>query len=196
MLLSEILEEIAERYPHSLTNASVVRKLNDAQNLLFRTEVRRVGQAAYDVTAGTFLYTLPFPYSNLISVVVNDQEYRYQDPKSQNLGTPFYYFTGSNGFGLYPTPTESVTGGMTLFYNLYPVQLSASMLTAKPDLDENFHMLLVYYTLAQIASIYADVAMVNNFASMYEGLLSEFRKVNDESPENSVIQDVMGEGLY
>lgn len=192
MILSEILEEIAEKYPHSLPPASVVRKLNDVQNMLYRTEVRRTTQASYDLVGGTFLYTLPFPFSSLVDVVVDGAEYRYQDPKGENLGGSFYYFSGSNALGLYPTPEKSVPGGITLFYYVSPTQLTAADLTVTPSLDKDFHMLLVYGALVQIAENYADTNMVNNFAARYNGILEEFRRINDESPEYPVIQNVMG----
>ena len=197
MLLSEILEEIAEKYPHSLTAASVVRKVNDVQNTIFREEMRRITQAAYNITAGTFLYKLPFPFSSLVDVVVGDVQYRYQDTQAQNTGQPFYYFSGPDAIGLYPTPTKDMPGGMTLFFYVYPPQLTAADQTVKPALDSTYHMLLVYGALVQIAENYADTAMVNNFAARYNGILEGFKRVDNETPEYPVVKDVMGGGwLY
>lgn len=192
MLLSEILAEIAEKYPHSLTNASVIRKLNDVQNTLYRTEIKRITQDAYNLTAGTFLYTLPFPFSSLVNVIVDGQQYDYQATDAQSYGTPFYYFNGSKTLGLYPTPTKTITGGIVLTHYIYPTQMLESALTVAPDLDSDFHMLLAYGALVQIAENYADVAMVNNFAARYNGILEDFRRINDETPDYPVIKNVMG----
>lgn len=147
--------------------------------------------AIYNLQKEVFAYNLPFPKSSLVGVFANGVEHRYQDVRRAS-NTPFYYFVGTTGFAIYPTPTEDVTGGLTLFYNKYPTQLSVSTLTAVPELDTDFHMLLVYGTLVQIAENFNDVAMVNNYTAKYNGLIEEFNKVNDETPDYLVIEDVMG----
>lgn len=191
MKLQEILEEIAEKYPHGLSNDSVIRKINNVQNELFRTTFRQNTMAIYNLQEGVFAYTLPFPKSNLTDVVVNGQEYIYQDSKKAS-NIPFYYFIGKTGLGIYPTPDKDLEEGLALFYNVYPDQLSDTDLTVVPDLDNDFHQLLVYGALVQIAETFADVAMVNNFASRYNGLIKEFQRVDDETPDYPVIEDVMG----
>lgn len=192
MLLSEILAEIAEKYPHSLTNASVIRKLNDVQNMLYRTEVKRITQDAYNMTAGTFLYTLPFPFSSLVDVIVDGQQYDYQATDVRSYGSPFYYFNGSKTLGLYPTPTKTISGGIVLTHYIYPTQMSENALAVAPDLDSDFHKLLIYGALVDIAENYADTDMVNNFAARYNGILEDYRKINDETPEYPVIKNVIG----
>lgn len=189
--LQEILDEIAEKFPHGLSNDSVIRKINNVQNELFRTTFRLSTMSIYNLQEGVFAYTLPFPKSNLTDVVVNGQEYIYQDSKKAS-NIPFYYFIGKTGLGIYPTPDKDVEEGLALFYYVYPDQLSEENLTAVPDLDNDFHQLLVYGALVQIAENFADVAMVNNYASRYNGLIKEFQRVDDEAPDYPVIEDVMG----
>lgn len=191
MTLQEILEEIAEKYPHSMSNDSVIRKINQVQNELFRTTFRVKTMAIYDLQKDVFAYTLPFPRTNLSDVVVEGQEYLYQDSKKES-NIPFYYFTGTDGLGIYPTPDKDVAGGLSLFYCDTPTQLTKDDLTAVPELDPDFHMLLVYGALTHIAEAYNDVSMVNNFTSKYNGLITEFHKANDETPDYPVIEDVMG----
>ena len=191
MTLQEILEEIAEKYPHSMSNDSVIRKINLIQNELFRTTFRVKTMAIYDLQKDVFAYTLPFPRTNLSDVVVEGQEYLYQDSKKES-NIPFYYFVGMDGIGIYPTPEKDVVGGLSLFYYVSPAQLTSTDLTVVPDLDKDFHSLLVYGALVQIAESYNDVSMVNNFTSKYNGLITEFHKANDETPDYPVIEDVMG----
>ena len=191
MKLQEILEEISEKYPHSLSNDSVIRKINQVQNELFRTTAKIKTMAIYHLQEGIFAYTLPFPRTSLSDVVVQGQEYMYQDSK-KSANEPFYYFIGSNGLGIYPTPDKDVENGLSLFYYRYPNQLVSTNLDAVPELDQDFHSLLIYGTLVQIAENYSDVAMVNNFASRYNGLMNEFKKADDETPDYPVIEDVMG----
>lgn len=191
MKLQEILEEIAEKYPHGLSNDSVIRKINQVQNELFRTATRVKTMAIYNLQKDVFAYTLPFPRSNLLDVVVQGREYIYQDSKKES-NIPFYYFVGNDGIGIYPTPDKDVEEGLSLFYYLYPTQLSTADLKAVPDLDQDFHMLLVYGALVQITEAFNDVSMVNNYTGKYNGLLTEFLKVNDETPDYPVIEDVTG----
>lgn len=191
MKLQEILEEISEKYPHSLSNDSVIRKINQVQNELFRTTAKVKTMAIYHLQEGIFAYTLPFPRTSLSDVVVQGREYMYQDSKKA-ANDPFYYFIGSNGLGIFPTPDKDVENGLSLFYYRYPNQLVSTDLNAVPDLDPDFHSLLIYGALVQIAENYSDVEMVNNFASRYNGLMNEFKKADDETPDYPVIEDVMG----
>ncbi len=191
MTLQEILDEISEKYPHNMSNDSVIRKINLIQNELFRTTFRVKTIAIFNIQKDVFAYTLPFPRSNISDVVVEGQEYIYQDSKKES-NIPFYYFVGNTGIGIYPTPKEDVESGLSMFYYMSPTQLTDTDLTVTPDLDKDFHLLLVYGALVQIAEAYNDVTMVNNFTSKYNGLITEFHKANDETPDYPVIEDVMG----
>lgn len=191
MTLQEILDEIAEKYPHGLSNDSVIRKINQVQNELYRTTFREKTMSIYNLQKDVFAYSLPFPRSNLSDVVVEGQEYMYQDSKKES-NVPFYYFIGKTGLGLYPTPDKDVPEGLSLFYYRYPDQLSSSALDVVPDLDQDFHMLLVYGSLVQIAENYNDVAMVNNYTSKYNGIIEELSNINVETPDYPAIEDVMG----
>jgi hypothetical protein len=191
VILQEILDEIAEKYPHGLSNDSVIRKINQVQNELFRTTCRVRSMAIFNLQKDVFAYALPFPHSSLLSVVIQGQEYMYQDSK-QASNIPFYYFIGTTGIGIYPTPTEDIENGISMFYYVTPTQLTTAALTAIPELDPDFHLLLVYGALVQICEAFNDVAMVNNYTSKYNGLLEEFHKANDETPNYLVIEDVMG----
>lgn len=191
MNLQEILDEISEKYPHGLSNDSVIRKINLVQNEIFRTVIRVKSMAIYKLQKDIFAYKLPFPQTNISDVVVNGVEYVYQDSKKES-NIPFYYFIGKTGLGIYPTPDKDIENGLALFYFRYPTQLSVNDLNAVPDLDQDFHLLLVYGALVQICEAFNDVAMVNNFTSKYNGLLDECRKANDTTPDYLVIEDVMG----
>lgn len=196
MKLSEILEEIAEKYPHGLSNASVIRKINLIQNELFRTVVDVPTTRIYNLNAGVFVYSLPFPFTSLKDVVVNGVELPYQDIKEEAVGGEFYYFIDNNGLGIYPTPKEDRVDGLALTFKKSATQLSDTDLTVVPDLDPDFHMILVYGTLAQIAENYADIAMVNNFTAKFNDMVMEYKKVADPRPDYPVIEDKMGGWLY
>jgi hypothetical protein len=189
--LQEILDEIAEKYPHGLSNDSVIRKINSIQSVLFRTTFRINTLWQDDIMEGIFAYPLPCARTNVIDVLVNDTEYLYQDVKT-GANIPFYYFTDGDELGLYPTPDKDSIGGLMIFYNREPKELHAGDLGLEPELDRDFHMLLVYGALVQIAENFNDVNMVNNYTAKYNGLITEFNKTNDETPDYPIIEDVMG----
>lgn len=193
MTLQEILDEIAEKYPHGLSNTSVIRKINQIQNELFRTTFRERATAIYTLSKNVFVYTLPIPRTNVDAVLVQGKVYLHQSVEKRS-NVPFYYFEGKTGLGIYPTPTENIVDGLTLFYFRYPAQLSEAALTAVPELDADFHMLLVYGALAQICEVFQDTGMVNNYTSKYNGLIDEFQKALNKAPNDDRIEDVMGGG--
>lgn len=174
-----------------MSNDSVIRKINQVQGELFRTTFRVKTMSIYNVEKDVFVYTLPFARSNLSDVVIDGVEYLYQDSKKRS-NIPYYYFMGPTGLGIYPTPDKDIENGMSLLYYMSPTPLTVATLAAVPDLDQDFHMLLVYGTLAQICESFNDVPMVNNYTGKYNGLIQEFNKVNDETPDYPVIEDVMG----
>ncbi|MNT26880.1 hypothetical protein D3C72_1624800 [compost metagenome] len=124
-------------------------------------------------------------------MIVNGTPYNYQDSRKEPHN-PFYYFIGDNGLGINPTPDKDIESGLALFYTKSPRQLVDTDLTVVPDLDPDFHLLLVYGALVQICEAFNDVAMVNNYTNKYNGLIQEFQKANDETPDYPVIEDVMG----
>lgn len=191
MKLQEILAEISEKYPHGLSNDSVIRKINLVQNEIFRTIFRVKTMQIFNLKKDVFAYKIPFPRTNIFDVVVDGREYLYQDSKKES-NIPFYYFIGNSDLGIYPTPEKDVENGLSLFYYRYPLQLTVTNLNAVPELDQDFHLLLVYGALVQICEAFNDVSMVNNYTSKYNGLITEFHKANDETPDYPVIEDVMG----
>lgn len=193
MVLQDILDEIAEKYPHGLSNDSVIRKLNREQNKLFRTVFRERATAIYTLQKDVFVYTLPIPRTNVDAVLVLGQPYLHQSVVKRS-NAPFYYFEGKTGLGIYPTPTENIVNGLILFYFRYPTQLSVADLTAVPELDVDFHMLLVYSALVEICETFQDTAMVNNYTSKYNGLIGEFQEALNKAPNDDRIEDVMGGG--
>lgn len=193
MIVQEILDEIAEKYPHGLSNESVIRKANQVQNELFRTTFRVSTTSIYNLDKDVFVYTLPCPRTNLESVVINGCTYKHQSIEKQS-NVPFFYFVGLTGLGIYPSPDKDYVEGLTLFYAYYPTQLSASALTAVPELDADFHMLIVYGVLAQICEVFQDTAMINNYTGKYNGLIEEFQKALNKAPNDDRLEDVMGGG--
>jgi hypothetical protein len=122
---------------------------------------------------------------------VNGVEYEYQNIEYDAL-EQYYYVTEDNCIGLYPTPTEDVLSGLTVFHYKEPAALSISNLGAIPDFDKAWHMLLVYRVLNDVAQIALDGDMANVFATQYNGLEMEYKRSKRAKPHKT--HDVYGVG--
>jgi hypothetical protein len=188
--LQEILDAIAERYPHSLTNDNIIKKLNIAQQQLFRTIYKPITSTSYDIIADNPFYPIDYTPESLVDVVVNGEEYPFQNIEYDSNTEKFYYITDDNCMGLYPTPLEDAAGGLTVFHYKEPAELSESTLTTIPDFDKAWHMLLVYRVCNDIAQIALDGEMANMFATQYNGLEEEYKRSKRAKPHKT--KDVYG----
>lgn len=189
--LQEILDMVTLKYPHPYTNSQLITIINDVQKRLFRTIYKVTTATTYDVLADNPFYPLDYSPENIIDVVVDGTEYPFQNIK-YDAQTAYYYIEDDNSIGIYPTPEEDVTNGLTVFHYKEPVELTESSLTASPEFDSAFHMLLVYYVCRELAEIARDGEMVNNFTTMVNSLEREYNRSKRARPHK--IQDVYGVG--
>lgn len=191
MTLQEVLDMIQMRYPHAYTNAQIVTMLNDIQRRIFRTLYKPETSTSYDLIADNPFYPIENPPESIIDVVVNGEEYPYQNIEyaAQNR---YYYVTEDNSIGIYPTPTADVTSGLTVFHYKEPTTLSVSDLTDTPDLDAAWHMLLVYHVCRELAVIGERADLANVFVYEISELEKQYHRSNRARPHQT--QDVYGVG--
>lgn len=192
--LQEILNMIEMKYPHSYDNSQVVTIINDIQRRIYRTMYRPETATAYDIIAGNPSYPVTYSPENIIDVVVNGKEYPFQNIKYDSQSY-YYYITDDNSIGIYPTPTEDATGGLTVFHYKNPAALTSGDLSVTPDLDSAWHMLLVVGACRELAVIARDaqsINMVSVFAREYNDLERQFYRSRQARPHR--IQDVYGVG--
>lgn len=187
MTLQEVLDEISEKYPHGLTNDSVIRKINFLQGELFRTICRETTTSYLDLIKDQGLYPIDIQKANLIDVLVDGDSYPYSEINS-NAHSKFYYVIDGQ-IGIYPLPKEDKTQGLLVVHYKNPDKLTTGDLNKEPDFDTDFHKLLVYGVIIDIAENYRDADMVNAFTSKYNGLLDEYLLAKQE-PEYSTIREV------
>lgn len=184
---------ISLKYPHALTNSQVISMINDVQRRLFRTIYKPVTADVYDILADNPFYPVDYssPTQTTLDVVVNGKEYPYQDI-SLSSQSYYYYIEDDNTIGLYPTPTEDSLAGLTVFHYKDPATLTESNLSASPDFDADWHMIIVHRVCRQIAEIAQDGDMVQNFTADSNTIEMEFRRSKRSRPTK--IQDVYGVG--
>lgn len=190
MNVAEIVKEIREMLPNALSDSDLIRKMNNIQNELFRTDFLRVTMTQYDVLTDIPFYPLGFSTSKVRDLTVNGVEYAYKNTKGKGA-SQFYYFVNNDEVGIFPVPTVDITGGLLVFHDKEPEQLRNT--GQVPDLDNDFHMLLAYGTCSNVAKGMLNTDLANAFISDYNDLLSQLKKSQRE-PDYPVIQNVY-EGL-
>lgn len=189
LTLQEIIDAIMERYPHAASNENIIAKLNIIQRELFRTIYKPQTSTQYDILKGVEEYEIGYSPATIMSVVVNGEEYPYGTAKDDMDGC-FYYIVDDSYIGLYPTPKEDIALGLTVFRYSGPAELKADKLDAIPDLDEAYHMLLVYRVCKEMAEIALDTDMANQFITQYNSLEKSFFQSRPAKPHK--IKDVYG----
>lgn len=188
MNVQEILDEIMEKYPHPLTETNIISKINTLQKELFRTIYKPIVSTQYDIIADNPFYTVTFSPSKIIDVVVDGEEYESINIKGK-APTKWYWITDDNCIGLYPTPTEDIPDGLTVFRYKEPAVLTSA--TDTPDFDHDFHMIIVYRICKQLAENYKEYDIANGFVSQLNSLLEDFNK-GKQDPDYRQIQDAYG----
>lgn len=190
--LQEILKMISLKYPHNYGDPDIITMINDIQKRIFRTMYKLQTATVYDLLENEPFYPISFAPESIIDVVVNGKEYDYQNIKYQAQNC-YYYLTEDNCIGLYPTPKECVTRGLTVFYYKEPNELSTNTLDASPDLNPAWHMMLVYHVCKELAEINPDKRnMVNTYIEEINELERQFYRSRPARPHR--IQDVYGIG--
>lgn len=188
MTLQQILTMINLKYPHAYSNNDIITMINDAQQRIFRTMYKPQTATTYDLLQDNPFYPIGFSPESIIDVVVNGEEYPFQNIKYDSQYA-YYYITDDNSIGVYPTPTEDVTDGLAVFHYKEPAELSG--LSDVPELDQAWHMMLVYHPCRELAVMARD-DMANVFTAEINELERQFYRSRQARPHR--IQDVYGVG--
>lgn len=181
MLLIDIAEEIMERTGHVWSMQSIIRKVDALQRDIFRRYCKTPTTSREDLEKGNALYPLPCPWGALLKVVVNGKPYDFLRVEGQ---CEPYYYQFEKSVGLVPTPEADVPGGLMFFHRRTPRPLSINDLSAEPDLDADYRMLLVDGVSADVVD---DPVKERRYRERYDRLLQNF-KVANLDPEPPIIR--------
>lgn len=172
MFVYEIMEEIAEKSGHYLSPESILRKINQSQANIFRNYVKAPTYSKLDLQEGLSEYPLPRPMGTILRVVSDDHELKYSSLNEFNQSKYYYILDGT--IGLSDTPKADVSGGLMIFHKKAPHELNINDMEAEPDLEGDYHMLLVYGPLYDLLKGNESVEHKNR----YDLLLEEFKQAN------------------
>lgn len=190
MNVQEILDEILEKYPHPLTQTNIITKINTLQKELFRTIYKPILTTTYDILATNPFYPITYSPSKVIDVLVDKEEYASINIKGESV-SKFYWFTEDNCIAIYPTPLKDILDGLMVFRYKEPAVLTVSNLSAVPDFDHDFHMLIVYRICKILAENYKEYDIANGFITQINSVMDDFNKGKQE-PDYIQIQGVYG----
>lgn len=192
MLLSDIVEEILEKVGDGpgrlLSMRSIVRKVDAKQKQILRQYGNNNDDVAVmDILQGVAEYPLPCAPGNITSVYVNSHRIPYRQRNDYTMGT--YYYLLDSTIGLYLSgqlyPKATITRGLKIFHKHIPSTLTTSMMSAEPEIEEDYRMLLVYGVLIDIA----DQGMTGRYQALYDELLQEY-VLGTRDPEPTQISGV------
>ena len=184
MTVQDLLDELLLKYPHSYTNVQVVNRMDRLQKRIFRG-LNTLVYSTVSTVSGTSSYATTYKSQQIRKVTVDGIDYPYVTPEEDKPSYYWYWLNGS--IVLYPTPTAA--GTMELWTNKIPTTLSSGSLSATPDLDSDFHMMLVYGVAKEIAEDMRDGSMATAFAVGYNDLENDMMQ-GYENADPYVVKEI------
>ena len=176
MTLAELMAEIQEKYAHSLSDASVIRKLDALQKRIFRV-LKRVVTTQLTAAPGQVWFEPKYRTTDPVvrpgdirEFHVNGTAYEYQDISEQADTKIYFYVNGK--YGVVP---RTVSGDIiTVFHYYTPATLTTS--STSVEIDEDFQNVLIYGACKEIAENFQDFEAANGYAIQYNDFLDELLK--------------------
>jgi hypothetical protein len=185
MTVQEMLDELQLKYPHAYTNTQVVNRFDRLQKRLFRY-LNTLTYATTTTVNGTATYATTLDSRQIRKVTVDGIDYEYWTPEQDKLAR-YWYWQGGN-INLFPTPNRS---GLTIEIWGYkvPATLSVGSLAVTPDLESDYHMILVYGVAKEIAEDQRDGSMAVAMATAYNDYYTEMMQ-NYQNAESYVVKEI------
>lgn len=187
--VAEIIKKIRKKFPNASTDADLVEMMDTVQNRIFR-KYRKPTSVEYDILADTYAFIVGIKPRLIFDVLVDGVSYPKKQLTGASSGGSQYYTFIDEYLWLYPTPTEDVT--LTIYYYEMPTPLTPSNTSAIPDLDEDFHDLLMYGTCKELAENDQRYDVASGFVIQYNELESELAEVFEILPEPDTVLSESG----
>lgn len=188
MTVQELLDMTDDLYPNGETDAAKVSYMNIA----IHTLAKYFGKVIEDATLVTVKDQDEYSYpagiedaTQIISLAIARQatpydryDYRqYKLSRSEHDPKSYYSFheiisdTGTKKFVLYPVPDEDDLT-IVIRYNKIIPDLSASVLTASPEIDSRYHEALAFYAVHMICAKGAspDTTQANTYMQKFDAI--------------------------
>lgn len=178
--VQEIVDKINLKYPNGATNDQLVDMIDTWQKRIFR-KYRVQTSETFDIIADTYEYNVGIKPRLIFDVLVDEISYPKKQLTGRTTDSSQYHYFIDNYLGIYPTPTED--GTLTVYYYTTPTTLTSSDMSAVPELDADFHDMLVYGPCKELAENDQRYDLANGFMSQYAELEDELAEVFQVMPE-------------
>lgn len=187
MTVQELLDELQLKYPHSYTTTQVVNRMDRLQKRIYR-QLNTISSTSLTIPLAGVSQVAWSTYNvrKIRSFLVDNIAYPFWTPEEPKPARYYYY---ENGFINFYPPTERSNLVVTTWENDTPATLSSGSLSASPDLDTDYHMLLVYGVAKEIAEDLRDGSMATAFAYAYNDLYNELHQ-QTQNPESYVVKEI------
>lgn len=185
--VQQLLDDINDRYRNTFTDTQKVRWMNRVQEQIFQYVPHESPPFTFTTVAETSYYALPsdcepqlIKYLTIERKATTDdfKQLTYKQPEETVGENEEFYTIVNDLIYINPKPTSTTEGkDVYLYYNKKPAEISTSGLSATPDLEENFHELLVYGVLERVCAARKDSIMKSNYASDFEFLFNRYQKI-------------------
>jgi len=219
MTVQEILNEIDERYPNTISVATKIGWLNIILKQIYQKAPKEntytfttvTDQALYDLPEYIKVKNIKPPLLITVDDLAIDNDTRFlkyyfagqmetlESEWANKLSGYRYYsaeFNELDQIGIYPVPGD--TGLIAKFiYKKYPVTLTTDNLTASPDILDEYHELLVYESIIKCAMSgnNPDIDTANAYIPIRNAHLKDIMDAKYEyNPYYHVTQDTMKRG--
>lgn len=185
--VQEIVTKIRKKYPNGSTDADIITLIDTWQKRIFR-KYRLPTSVEYEIYADTYAYIVGIKPRLLFDVLIDGISYAKKQLTGGSSGSSQYYTFIDDYLNIYPTPLSDTT--MTIYFYETPATLGAMGDT--PQLDEDFHDLLMYGPCKELAEDDQRYDVASGFAIQYTDLEAELAEVFQILPEPETVLSESG----
>ena len=188
--IQELLNTIDTTYRNTYSVAQKVEWMDTVQRQIFQTVRHEAEPYIFPTVEGMSFYPLPDDCDPMgikqVTIEKSPGSGTYRDlrfvPVESNerldATEEFYSIAANQDLYINPIPTEETAGRQIyVIYNKRPKPLSPNTLNQRPDLEEDFHELLVLGVLERIARARGEIDDKNMFAGDFNLLFKEYKNM-------------------
>jgi len=188
--VQQLINTVDTTYRNTYSVAQKVEWMDTVQKQIFQLVRHEAPPYVFQTVEGFAFYALPFDCDPMgikqVTIETSPGSGVYRDlrfvPVESNerldAAAEFYSIAANQDLYINPIPNAETSGrNVYLIYNKRPASLSVANLDAIPDLEEDFHELLVIGTLERIARARGEIDDKNMFAGDFNMLLREYKNM-------------------
>lgn len=180
-VITSVNRQFGDESGTQITASDVIRWLNDGQReIVIKNPEVNQAMVSINVTAGITIYPLLAAIPDIMVIhsihfrgqilrnmtFVQAQEQIIQSQDNRTSDTPSFWYEYAGVLNLWPKPTTSYAGGLTVFYSSAPTLIATN--TATLSVPDTYFKALVDYCTAQAHEMDQDFAAASVKAQQFE----------------------------